>query len=114
MGEDSYCLLRRMDSVVALGDVYQLEVHRERSHDPAELHRAHSLYACFEPLVEFRVVVEAEPLAEQPDLLLRPEHSLALLLDDYLPQNAPKQVYVAPQRLVLRLESHPRWEIREG
>src|ERR671913_2226861 len=68
------------DAVVALGDVYQLEVHRERPHDPPELPCAHSLYARLEPLVEFGVVVEAEPLTEQPDLLLCPEQSFALLL----------------------------------
>ncbi len=78
------------DAVVALRDIDQLKVHREGPYDPPELPRTHPLYPCPEPLVEPGVVLEAQPPAQQTDLLLRPEQPLALLLHDHLSQNAPE------------------------
>ncbi len=50
--------------VVALGDVDELEVHRERPHDPAQLGRAGRLDSPLEPLLERGIVVRVEPLAQ--------------------------------------------------
>jgi hypothetical protein len=99
--------------MVAFGDVDQLKIYRESAHDSTEILRAHPLYALPQPLVEFGVEIEAEPLAQKPDLLLRTEQALALLFNDYLPQNAPEQVNVPPQGLVFRLEAHPGRQIGE-
>ena len=93
--------------MVALGDVDELKVHGERAHDPAQLLHAHGVDPPPEPLVEFGVVVEAQALAKEPDLLLGLEKFLALLLDQDPSKHAPEEVDVPPQRLVFRLEADP-------
>jgi hypothetical protein len=89
--------------VVALGDVHELEVHRERAHYPPELPDAHGVYPPPEPFVELRGVVEAQPLAQEPDLLLGLEEVLTLLLDEDATERPPEEVDVPAQRLVFRL-----------
>jgi hypothetical protein len=51
------------DPVVALGDVHQLEIDRERAHYPPELTDAHGVYPPPELCIQLRVVVEAQALA---------------------------------------------------
>ena len=67
--------------MVALGDVDQLEIHGERAYDPPQLLHAHGVDPPPESLVQFWVVVVAQLLAKEPDLLLGLEKFLALLLD---------------------------------
>src|SRR5215208_5719142 len=91
--------------MVALGGVDELEIHGERAYDSPQLLHAHGVDPPPEPLVQFGVVVEAQTLAENPDLLLGLEKFLALLLDQDQTKHAPEEVDVPPQRLVFRLES---------
>ena len=100
------------DPVVAFGDVDQLEVDRERPHDAAHLRLVHAVDPVAEPLVEFGVVVKAQPLAEKPDLLFRPKKALAFLLPDHLPQGPAQQVDVPAQGLVFGGESYAGWQVR--
>src|SRR5919112_22679 len=93
--------------MVALGDVDELEVHGESAHDPPQLLRAHAFYLSPEPFVEFWVVIEAQPLAQESYLLLGLEELRALLLDEDPPQHTPQEVDVPSQGLVFRLEADP-------
>src|ERR671912_741123 len=56
--------------MVALGDVDELEIHGERSYDSPQLLYAHGVDPPPESLVQFGVVVEAQALAKDPDVLL--------------------------------------------
>src|SRR5215217_2396032 len=98
--------------VVSLRDVDELEVHREGPDDPLELLRVHTLDLPPEPLVQRGVVIEAQPLAKEPNLLLSVEETLAFLLDKDLAKHPPEQIYVTPKRLVLGLEADPGRQIR--
>ena len=60
-----------------------------------------------EPLVEGRVVGEAQPLAEEPYLLLCPEEALPFLFADLLPLSLAEQVDIFSQGLILGGEAHP-------
>src|SRR5215218_430341 len=93
--------------MVALGDVDQLEIHGERAYDPPQLLHAHGVDPPPEPLVQFGVIVEAQALTKESDLLLGLEEFLALLLDQDPTKHAPKEVDVPPQRLVFWLEADP-------
>jgi hypothetical protein len=55
----------------------------------------------------FGVVVEAQALAKESDLLLGLEKFLALLLDQDPTKHASEEVGVPPQRLVFWLEADP-------
>jgi hypothetical protein len=66
--------------MVSLGYVDELEVHRERPHDPLDLSCAHAFDPPLELFVQHGVIVEAEPLAQEPYLLLGTEEVFALLL----------------------------------
>src|SRR5918994_4972301 len=93
--------------MVALGDVDELKIHGERAHNPPQLLHAHGVDPQPESLVLFGVVVEAQALAKEPDLLLGLEKFLALLLDQDPTKHAPEKVDVPPQRLVFWLEADP-------
>src|SRR5918995_6878321 len=97
--------------MVALGDVDELEIHGERAYDSPQLLYAHGVDPPPESLVQFGVVVEAQALAKDPDVLLGLEKFLALLLDQDPTKHAPEEVDVPPQRLVFRPESDTRRKV---
>src|SRR3712207_4469553 len=91
--------------MVALGDVDELEIHGERAHNAPQLLQAHGVDSPPESLVQFRVVIKAQALAKEPDLLLGLEEVLAFLLDQDPTEHAPEEVDVPPQRLIFWLEA---------
>src|ERR671911_1127792 len=97
--------------MVALGDVDELEIHGERAYDSPQLLYAHGVDPPPESLVQFGVVVEAQALAKDPDVLLGLEKCLSLLLDQDPTKHAPEEVDVPPKRLGFWLAADPR---REG
>ncbi|MDP8901351.1 MAG: hypothetical protein M3N33_09475 [Actinomycetota bacterium] len=98
--------------MVALRNVDELEVHGERAHDPVKVFLFQAVDQVAEPPLEPGLVVEAQPLAQQPYFFFGVEEAPALLLDQDLPEHPPEQVDVPPQRLVLGRETDPGGEVR--
>jgi hypothetical protein len=67
----------------------------------------HAFNSVPEPLVEPRVVAEAQPLAQETYFFLGVEKVSALPLYENLAENPSEEVDVPPQGLVLRFETEP-------